>query len=325
MFRTDSSNREMASHPSLAYAGWVVSSLGSGLSSSRWCRFAIRDGVDVRLTVVGGIGFVPGYEKLIHAFPYRDRLRWEKGIPRDKVPAFLGQQDLLIQPSDEENFGSSVAEAQHVGFRSLLGGPMVMRTISAHETFISGMTGRRPGGSAARLAQRKAEGRRGDPGESRRCAEEYFGLDTITGRLIEFLRAYRFPADDHWIVAELSRLALRIGLLSAAFPPDFDGIGDYTYWLAGALARRAVQTSVWTSTGKNRASPEGVEVHPFFQLDRPKSVELLPELLERGANRLVRWCNTIPLAMESGGTALARSDVASGEADRDSAGCGHVS
>lgn len=82
---------------------------------------------------------------------------------------------------------------------------------------------------------------------------------------------------------ELSRLALRIGLLSAAFPPDFDGIGDYTYWLAGALARRAVQTSVWTSTGKNRASPEGVEVHPFFQLDRPKSVELLPELLEKRA------------------------------------------
>lgn len=77
---------------------------------------------------------------------------------------------------------------------------------------------------------------------------------------------------------------MRIGLLSAAFPPDFDGIGDYTYWLASALAERGVQTSVWTSTGKKRVAYEGVEVHPFFALEKPQSVERLPELLGRAAS-----------------------------------------
>ena len=29
----------------------------------------------------------------------------------------------------------------------------------------------------------------------------------------------------------------KITLSSAAYPPDLDGIGDYTWWLAGALAK----------------------------------------------------------------------------------------
>ncbi|HEY5743588.1 MAG TPA: glycosyltransferase, partial [Terrimicrobiaceae bacterium] len=75
---------------------------------------------------------------------------------------------------------------------------------------------------------------------------------------------------------------LRIGLLSAAFPPDFDGIGDYTYWLASALAQSGVEASVWTSRGPTRAACEGVEVHPFFEVDKPQSVKALPGLLAAG-------------------------------------------
>ncbi|HEY5812910.1 MAG TPA: glycosyltransferase family 4 protein [Terrimicrobiaceae bacterium] len=75
---------------------------------------------------------------------------------------------------------------------------------------------------------------------------------------------------------------LRIGLLSAAFPPDFDGIGDYTYWLASALAQNGVEASVWTSRGPTRAACEGIEVHPFFEVDKPQSVKALPGLLAGG-------------------------------------------
>ena len=39
---------------------------------------AIREGIDLRLTIVGGIGFIPGYEKMIEAFPFRDRLTWKR-------------------------------------------------------------------------------------------------------------------------------------------------------------------------------------------------------------------------------------------------------
>jgi glycosyltransferase involved in cell wall biosynthesis len=76
---------------------------------------------------------------------------------------------------------------------------------------------------------------------------------------------------------------LRIGLLSAAFPPDFDGIGDYTYRLAKALAREGVEASVWTSIGPSRLACDSVEVNPFFDLGKPQTIEELPNLLrERG-------------------------------------------
>ena len=75
---------------------------------------------------------------------------------------------------------------------------------------------------------------------------------------------------------------MRIGLLSAAFPPDFDGIGDYTYWLARALAHSGVDTSVWTSIGPERAKCENVEVKSFFDPNKPQSIKQLPALLAKG-------------------------------------------
>ena len=80
---------------------------------------------------------------------------------------------------------------------------------------------------------------------------------------------------------------MRIGLLSAAFPPDFDGIGDYTYWLANALAQSGIETSVWTSLGRQRAACQGVQVNPFFDPSKPQSIKELPALLAKG--RSVDW------------------------------------
>ena len=151
---------------------------------------AIREGVDVRLTLVGGIGFIPGYEKLMEAFPYRDRLRWKKGIPREKVPALLGQQDVLIQPSDEENFGSSVAEAQACGL------PVIVGRTNGNADYLCSrdihLKDDRPESLAAALRElnlRKAEGRWGYPDESRRCAEQHFSLDKVTTRLVGILES----------------------------------------------------------------------------------------------------------------------------------------
>ncbi len=87
----------------------------------RGLELAIRQGLRVKATIVGGIGFVPGYEKMIEAFPFPDRLRWIKSLPRTDVPALLHQHDVMVQPSDEENFGSSVAEAQACGLRVIVG------------------------------------------------------------------------------------------------------------------------------------------------------------------------------------------------------------
>ena len=147
---------------------------------------AIRRGLDLRLTIVGGIGFVPGYEKLIKAFPFPDRLTWVPSLPREKVPKLIHLQDVLAQPSDEENFGSSVAEAQACGLPVIVGhtngNADYLCTRDIHladdrpETF-----------AAALLAQRKDN----DIRPSRQCAEQHFSLSLITNRLIELLKSFR--------------------------------------------------------------------------------------------------------------------------------------
>ncbi len=82
---------------------------------------AVRRGTDVRLTVVGSVGFVPGYEELIEGFPYRERLEWIRSVPRSEVAGLMLRHYVLIQPSEEEDFGSSFAEAQACGLRVVVG------------------------------------------------------------------------------------------------------------------------------------------------------------------------------------------------------------
>jgi glycosyltransferase involved in cell wall biosynthesis len=149
---------------------------------------AIGNGVELQLTIVGGIGFVPGYEKLIEAFPHPERLRWIKSVPREEVPALMRAHDVLAQPSDEENFGSSVAEAQACGL------PVIVGRTNGNADYLClrdiHLTDDRPETMAIALremAQRKIAGESGDPAISRRCAEQYFSLDKVTTQLLDVL------------------------------------------------------------------------------------------------------------------------------------------
>ena len=149
---------------------------------------AIREGIELRLTIVGGVGFVPGYEKMIEAFPFRDRLTWKRAISRQEVPSLLSAHDVPVQPSDEEDFGSSVAEAQACGL------PVVVGRTNGNADYLCSrdihLTDDRPETLAAALREmrsRKAQGRWGDPAISRRCAEHYFSLEKVTTALSEIL------------------------------------------------------------------------------------------------------------------------------------------
>lgn len=149
---------------------------------------AIRQGNDVRLSVVGGVGFVRGYERLIAEFPFPERLEWVKAIPRIEVPALLRRHDVLAQPSDEENFGSSVAEAQACGLPVIVGQTngnadyLCSRDIQLRddrvETFAAALS---------EMAARKAEGRWGVSSESRELAEKTFALERVGAQLTETL------------------------------------------------------------------------------------------------------------------------------------------
>lgn len=82
---------------------------------------AIREGCDVEAWVVGQSGFVPNYEVLINGFEFAERLKHWPSLPRADIPSLIADVDVLVQPSDEENFGSAVAEALACGIPAIVG------------------------------------------------------------------------------------------------------------------------------------------------------------------------------------------------------------
>lgn len=153
-------------------------------------EIAIRQGLRVKATIVGGTGFVPGYDKLIDSFPFPDRLSWIRSLPRTQVPELLRQHDVLAQPSDEENFGSSVAEAQACGLPVIVGHTngnadyLCERDIhladDRPETFAKALL---------RLGGHLPEA----PMKSRALAERHFDLGNVTRRITQILQAALRP------------------------------------------------------------------------------------------------------------------------------------
>ena len=149
---------------------------------------AINQGIDLTLTLVGSSGFIGGYESMIRAFPFPDRLEHRSGIDRNEVPAIINQHDVLAQPSDEENFGSSVAEAQACGL------PVIVGRTNGNADYLSlrdiHLADERPETFAEALAEMSRRKRAGELGEislSRSIAEQNFGIQQVTDRLIQVL------------------------------------------------------------------------------------------------------------------------------------------
>lgn len=145
---------------------------------------AIQRGLKVKATMVGSVGFISGYEKWIKRFPFQDRLHWIQSLPRHEIPALLRCHDVLAQPSDEENFGSSVAEAQACGLPVIVGRTNgnadylcerdIHLTDDLPETFADAL---------ARIAVRTES----STASSREAAVSHFELGEVTRRLVQIL------------------------------------------------------------------------------------------------------------------------------------------
>lgn len=85
------------------------------------CAALIRSGIRLNVRIVGGFGFVPQYRQLIERFPYRDSLKYDEFVPRDRLPPLIREAAIVVQPSEHENFGSTVSEALACGTPVVLG------------------------------------------------------------------------------------------------------------------------------------------------------------------------------------------------------------
>jgi len=154
------------------------------------CALAIDRGIPLEITIVGRCFYIPEFEKLIERFKYPEQLHRISHIPRNEVPRLINRHDVLCQPSDEENFGSSVAEAQACGL------PVIVGQTNGNADYLcerdTHLKDDRPETLAAALEalwSRKQKDRLGDPQVSRRFAEATFSVGAVTDQLEEILEA----------------------------------------------------------------------------------------------------------------------------------------
>ncbi|MEA5575969.1 glycosyltransferase [Anabaena sp. UHCC 0451] len=81
----------------------------------------LKENYNVHLIVIGQFSYAKGYKKLIKEFEFPENLHYQENISRLDVPELMNSVDFLIQPSESENFGSSVAEALCCGVPVILG------------------------------------------------------------------------------------------------------------------------------------------------------------------------------------------------------------
>lgn len=156
-------------------------------------ELAIRDGCDVEAIVIGSSGFVPNYEQLLTEFPYPERLEHVPSLPRVEVPGVLANVDVMAQPSDDENFGSSVAESLACGVPAIVGATngtgdyICDRSIRLVDDSPETMAA-----AIVVMADAKKRGELHDPAPSRVVAERYFNPESVVDQLeAVFQRAVR--------------------------------------------------------------------------------------------------------------------------------------
>jgi len=77
---------------------------------------------------------------------------------------------------------------------------------------------------------------------------------------------------------------MKLALLSPAFPPDFDAIGQYTWQLSGALSTAGHGVTVLTSLGARAAPNADVRIVPCIRAADDKSLKVLPKVVEEIAS-----------------------------------------
>ncbi len=148
---------------------------------------AIERGVDLAMHVVGSsTALVPGYERLLEGFGHPGRLHVTASVPRAEVPATLRSADVLVQPSEHENFGSAVAEAMACGTAVIAGATNgTGEYLCPRSTRLADGRVETLAAALASYADRKRSGTTGPPAASREAAERHFSPARVVDLLLE--------------------------------------------------------------------------------------------------------------------------------------------
>lgn len=151
-------------------------------------ELALDCGAEVEALIVGSSGFVPGYEALLTNFKYPKRLKHMRVVERQNMPMIMRDYDIAVQPSDEENFGSTIAEALACGL------PVIVGATNGTSDYICDrsvqLTDNTPQALAEEFLRMESLKRKGllmDAMPSRKVAESYFSIKYVSSLLEDVL------------------------------------------------------------------------------------------------------------------------------------------
>lgn len=145
----------------------------------------LQERQDIKLKIIGSVkSEFADYQKLLKCYKFRHLVDYQPAIERSKVPELLTQCDVLIQPSEGENFGTSVAEALCCGL------PVIVGQTNGTKDFISPSSfvfEEYTPGSVKKAMLQAIEAIEHDQEkialESRKTAEENFSISKVVDRL----------------------------------------------------------------------------------------------------------------------------------------------
>jgi len=147
---------------------------------------------DARLRVVGAPGHAPRMLALLERFPERHRVVYLPPVSRAQVPTLLREAAVLVQASENENFGTAVPEALACGV------PVVVGSSNGTADYIDENSGIFESYEPAQLAYSVTtvlERWRRSPDDvsrtARAAAEKHFRSDVVCDRLLELVVATR--------------------------------------------------------------------------------------------------------------------------------------
>jgi glycosyltransferase involved in cell wall biosynthesis len=113
--------RKKITPPTFGWLGRIVPRKRIDLLLTAYTK-VIREHPEARLNIVGHFNSFKGLKQLIETCDAPEgHISYRESILRSDVPHFLRSVTALVQPSENENFGSSVAEALAVGTPAILG------------------------------------------------------------------------------------------------------------------------------------------------------------------------------------------------------------
>ena len=147
-------------------------------------KLVLQERTDVTLKIFAKFRYAPGYKKLVDNFSFPDLLEYQPYIERSQVPNLMEQSDVLIQPSEGENFGSSVAEALCCGLPVIVGPTNGTKDYIGSSSFVfNEYTAQALKKTIIEALEAVDRDREELAIEARKAAEENFGVSCVVDRL----------------------------------------------------------------------------------------------------------------------------------------------